>query len=70
MRATVYSEKQAMLAVWSPYSASRSTDTLSKNSSTRAPAGALGVAEDLAVEDRVPGVGVRRPAAPSFGDLA
>jgi hypothetical protein len=30
----------------------------------------LGAAEDLAVEDRVPGVGVRRPATPSFGDLA
>src|SRR4029079_7298822 len=27
-------------------------------------------AEDLAVEDSVPGVGVGRPAAPSFGDLA
>jgi hypothetical protein len=27
-------------------------------------------AEDLAVEDSVPGIGVRRPAAPPFGDLA
>src|SRR5438045_3431735 len=31
---------------------------------------ALGAAEDLAVQDSEPGVGVRRPAAPSFGDLA
>ena len=30
----------------------------------------LGAAEDLAVEDSVPGVGVRRPAAPSVGDPA
>ena len=30
----------------------------------------LRAAEDLAVEDGVPGIGMRRPSTPSFGDLA
>jgi len=31
---------------------------------------ALDAAEDFTVEHSVPGVGVRRPPAPSFGDLS
>jgi len=30
----------------------------------------LGAAENLAVQDGVPGIGVRGPATPSLGDLA
>src|SRR4029450_9331328 len=42
---------------------------LSPHPLTPTPKG-LRAAEDLAVEDSVPGIGVRSPVTPSFGDLA